>query len=299
MEQSERQVDPVEWDFRSVKSLELPAVTIYEYARSCPKVFRKWMKWLNSSVPTCREIEMEELTFTYDEQNRVRVRDVFRQEYPCGIPAWPRDATASLLVGSVPALFRDLAIEPLVFCTPSFPKPWAELPLHERESVLALLGRPQPRPVRDAKDKPDPGEHIFKLAIDIDLATPTDIQKGFKVWLKQKLIEFEKQNPTMTLAHRKANIGRQAAPLYEALTWLGAYRFQLAELSYKDAYPEVQRRWKDPQHKDPASGRFPKLPVFDVEDGWYKAIARAKDHMDNLFIPSGETFVRSIFLRLW
>lgn len=146
---------------------------------------------------------------------------------------------------------------------------------------------------------PEPGEHTFKLSIDIDLATPTDIQKAFKVWLYKKLIEFKEQHPGVKLPQEKANIGRSAAPQFEALTWLGAYRLKGSGLSYKDAYPEVKRRRKAPEHKDPTCGRFAKLPDFEEESAWYKAVGKAKNRLEQLFTPSGDMFVRSVFLRLW
>lgn len=278
-----------------MKSEELVTLAVYEYARSCPWVSTLWQGWLNSFIPTCRTVNLDQPTVIYDQQRKVRLGDVFRKEYPAGIPAWPRDATADLMVYSLPAYLREIAIEALVFCVPSFPKPWSELPKRERDAALQLLRRPSSLLFRDAKEPPEPGDHVFKVAIDIDQAAPGDIRRSFQTWLAEKLRDYERKNPGSKETRHPVNPGRSASPPYETLRWLGAYRFQMAGFRYKDAWAEVERRQK--ALPDPPSGRFPKLPTYDDASSWFRAVGRAKRRMVETFTPLRGEFVPSALLR--
>lgn len=279
-----------------MKAAELPVVAVYEYARTCPWISKSWKAWLNSTIPTCETVELDEPTVVPNDKKRVRVSTVFRDQYPSGIPVVPEEATAELLRSSLPSYLRQVRLDTLVFCTPSFPKRWSELPAGERVAARKLLARPNAVPVRDAKEQPEPLECQFKLAIDIDLATPQEIKRAFGIWLKKKLLEHKKQNPASSIFVKNFTPGRSAAPRFEVLRWLGAYRLKKAGLSYKDAIEEVERLQMETQ--DSTSGRFAKLPNVASEDVFSRDAGKARKLTELLETPSKAKFVPSGIFRL-
>jgi len=282
-------------------------ITIYEYARSCGKIHKCWTKWLNSLIPTSEVVELDEPTIVYNEKVKVRVSDVFRSEYPSGIPVWPRDALANSLVRSLPSLLREVGLAPLVACLPSFSLPWANLPEEERETAMRLLKRRAAVPFRDASKQVDPFEPVYRVAIDVDLASPSQIVDAFKVWLKDKQEPFKPVNPYLITPSkpnpylgpsipRIANLGGSVARPYEKLRWLAAYRF-MRNGSYKQAIGQMDALTKIPAKKP--SKEFLRLPYYEDQNDFSRAAGKAKHLMDEMATPAKGIFIPSLFPHLW
>jgi hypothetical protein len=263
--------------------------TVYEYARSCPWIRTIWEPWLNSI-----------LTNNGHKQSKTRprrIRDIIRSNLDSSTPIWDRATDEARSVAlSCPSVLEEATLDYLVYCTPSFPTIWAELPVEEQTAALSLLPGSL-APFRDVGKPAWAARTIYSIAIEID----TDILKirgAADRWLARKKHEWESVHrksstalASISTARSNWNPGRAAAPRREALTWLGAYRFQEADISLTDASCEINRR--QAQLKDPSIKKFPKLCSASMDDSLWRRYNRKAQWLmvamfkRRIFMPPG------------
>ena len=288
-----RSLDPVEWDFRAIRPEEFSAAWVYEYARSCPWVTALWTNWLGSTIPTYKELDLglEEPALVRGGHQQV-VREVLRGQYPLGIPIDPTrwDLTAERLSWSFPSLLRQIGLDQVLLRVPAFPTPWFRLKPKERQPVLQMALPAAERPAfrDDVLDEfPDEASLYpqFSFAVTIDFTQSVqEIEAQFSRWLRFKRAALRAKG---LVPGRMENAGRAAGPRYEVLTWLGAYRFTAAGVSFKDARAEVQNPKKSCALPP---GSFPSLPLYKTAQGWSRHAGKAKRFMTQLFLPSDPHF---------
>jgi hypothetical protein len=266
-------LDPKEWDFRFVRPEELHVATVYEYARSCPWIRTIWEPWLNepASIPASNRRTQSKI-------RRRRIRDIIRTHLDSPTPIWDRATDEARAVAlRCPSILEEASLDYLVYCTPSFPATWAELPVEEQTAALSLLPGSLSL-FRDAEKPTWAAPNTYSIAVEIK-ADIVAIRAAADLWLARKKQEHEdayrkraKVGASISTAKKTWNPGRAAAPRREALTWLGAYRFKEAGISLTDASLEINRR--QAQLKDPSCKKFPKLCSPNMDDSLWRRYYR-------------------------
>ena len=144
-------------------------------------------------------------------------------------------------------------------------------------------------PFRDALAPTWTATHVFTVAVDFG-ADLKKINAAFDRWFSKRRTEYEKQHRCTSpsaVAKRlpRPNVGRGAAPRREALSWLGAFRFHQAGITFPKAMKEVDRRQREVA--DPRAKKFPRLAnvLAMVSGDWSTWKKKATKVMLGMFKP--------------
>jgi hypothetical protein len=280
--------DTREWDFRFVNPKEWHPIVVYEYARSCPWVRPIWENWLNE--------EFQVLASDGRAKSRPPgcIRDAIQRHFDSPVPVWEGDGVeAKTLMFRLPSVLAQACLDYLVWCTPSFPVRWDQLPEDEKSAALSLCPDSRP-PFRDLARPLWSADSKFTVAVDLGVDFK-ELRDAADRWLTAKKDAYQKERRRMdespdNSAKRKNphNPGRAAAPRLEALSFLGAYRlFEAGITKVDDAIRIMDDRVKE--RKDPSSERFPVLRTPEMDDAlWKRWYRNAQRTMVGMF--KGRTF---------
>ena len=276
-------LDPPEWDFRFVKPEELHAVTVYEYARSCPWVRTTWEPWLEKTIPA----------FTSDVSVEPplprRIRDAISAYFDSTIPIWDSSRPeAKEVMYRFPKVLMKASLKYLVCCTPAFPARWSDLPDDQRMAALSLVLDSLP-PFRDAAR---PAWRTFTVAVDLD-ADLKKLRNAADRWLATKKLARDQERRSKELeeqpkrAGKSSSPGQSATPRPEPLSWLGSYRFHLVGVnSLADAKQDMDRRTEE--MPDPTGKKYPKLYTQEIDETlWARWNRKAQREMVAMFKGRG------------
>lgn len=276
-------LDPKEWDFRFIDLNHLHIIGIYEYARSCPWVAPLWENWLKEAFTPISWEKRQQAVKNWT------VRDAIRTEFDSDRPVWELGTDeARALMFRMPAILTQAWLSELVFCTPSFPACWSDLPVEEKRAALSLdLGSGSS--IREVLYPFWSSES--RLTVDIDFDRDYEVlRRDVEKWLCRKKGAFDRRRAAFGLTPLiKKNRGRAHAPRKEALAFLGAFRFDRAGLKFSDAEQTIND-WLEEEPSTKKTG-YPRPWTKGMRLGlWKKWIKNAESIMVSMFRLRTEQF---------
>jgi hypothetical protein len=282
-----KKIDQAEWDFRGIDRESLGAALIYEYTRSSKKIMRALGEWLNSEVPgwewrkVCGD---REDGFHYEGDDEGWEGSKFHLKMwrwtgsPKKViefiePSAENDRKARI-PEEIEEKFRESAPEGLPFEVMEFALalPWISesgpwLELHRNTQTLLRKIYEEQRAF-EAAPVVFEGDPTFLFSSEKNLSGVFQFRANWR--FSDKAISaaiadrVRAQRPKNQPPRRRP--GRSAAPPFEALKWLAAYRLSKAAYNFRAAEKLLE--------KLPDMGVLPK---YTYQSGWDGAIAKAEE----------------------